>query len=76
MPEAEASGEVFKYSCQARSKLETIVELHLAGLGRLTGKEKYTHEITIPASKQGALKHALQLIPQFTKVTDPAQPLR
>ena len=76
MPEAEASGEVFKFSCQARSKLETILELRLEGLGKLSGNEKYTHELTIPANKQGAFKNALQLVPQFKSVTDPTQPLR
>ena len=76
LPEAEASGEVFKYSCQARSRLESSLELHLEGLGKLTGAETFTHDFTIPASKQSALKNALQLVPQFTSVTDPTQPLR
>lgn len=76
LPEAEASGEVFKYSCQARSRLESSLELRLEGLGKLTGAETFTHDFTIPASKQSALKNALQLVPQFTSVTDPTQPLR
>ncbi|DBA78771.1 TPA: putative protein fap47 [Trebouxia sp. C0004] len=76
LPEAEASGEVFKYSCQARSRLESSLELRLEGLGKLTGAETFTHDFTIPASKQSALKNALQLVPQFTTVTDPTQPLR
>ena len=67
---------MLRFSCQARSKLETIVELRLQGLGKLTGNEKYTHELTIPVNKQGAFKYALQLIPQFKTVTDPTQPLR
>ncbi len=76
LPEAEASGEVFKYSCQARSRLESSLELRLEGLGKLTGAETFTHDFTIPASKQSALKNALQLVPQFSSITDPTQPLR
>ena len=76
LPEAEASGEVFKYSCQARSRLEGTLELRLEGLGRLTGTETFSHDLVIPVSKQSALKNALQLVPQFDNVTDPSQPLR
>ncbi len=76
LPEAEASGEVFKYSCQARSRLESSLELRLEGLGKLTGGETFSHDLTIPASKQNALKNALHLVPHFTSVTDPTQPLR
>ena len=76
LPEAEASGEVFKYSCQARSRLESTLELRLEGLGKLTGTETFSHDLTIPASKQSALKNALQLVPQFGSITDPSQPLR
>jgi len=52
------------------------LELRLEGLGKLTGAETFTHDFTIPASKQSALKNAMQLVPQFTSVTDPTQPLR
>ena len=76
LPEAEASGEVFKYSCQARSRLESTLELRLEGLGRLTGTETFTHDLTIPPTKQSTLKNALQLLPQFGSITDPTQPLR
>lgn len=76
LPEAEASGEVFKYSCQARSRLESSLELRLEGLGKLTGTETFSHDLTIPASKQSALRNALQLVPQFGSITDPTQPLR
>lgn len=76
LPEAEASGEVFKYSCQARSRLEGSLELRLEGLGRLSGTETFSHDLVIPASKQSALKNALQLVPQFDSIADPSQPLR
>ena len=76
LPEAEPSDEVFKYSCQARSRLESILELRLEGLGKLTGSKTFTHKLAIPANKQSALRNALQLVPQFGSVTDPSQPLR
>lgn len=76
LPEAEPSGEVFKYSCQARSRLESILELRLEGLGKLTGSETFTYDLVIPASKQSALRNALQLVPLFGSMTDPSQPLR
>ena len=76
LPEAEQSGEVFKYSCQARSRLESTLELRLEGLGKLTGSEMFTYDLAIPASKQSALRNALQLVPLFGSMTDPAQPLR
>ncbi|KAL3150260.1 Uncharacterized protein ABBQ32_000112 [Trebouxia sp. C0010 RCD-2024] len=76
LPEAEPSGEVFKYSCQARSRLESTLELRLEGLGKLTGNESFTYDLAIPASKQSALRNALQLVPQFGRMTDPSQPLR
>lgn len=76
LPEAEASGEVFRFSCQARSRLESMLELRLDGLGKLSGSETFTHELTIPANKQSALRNALQLVPMFGRMTDPTQPLR
>ena len=76
LPEAEPSGEVFKYSCQARSRLESTLELRLEGLGKLTGNETFTHDLVIPASKQSAFRNALQLVPLFGSMTDPSQPLR
>lgn len=76
LPEAEASGEVFKYSCQARSRLESMLELRLEGLGKLSGSETFSHELTIPANKQSALRNAVQLVPMFGRMTDPTQPLR
>ena len=76
LPEAEPSGEVFKYKCQARSRLESILELRLEGLGKLTGSETFTYDLDIPANKQSALRNALQLVPQFGSMTDPSQPLR
>ena len=76
LPEAEANHEVFKFTCQARSRLESPLELRLDGLGKLTGCETFSHELSIPASKQSALKSALQVLPDFDCVTDPSQPLR
>ena len=76
LPEAEPSGEVFKYSCQARSRLESTLELRLEGLGKLTGSETFTYDLVIPASKQSALRNSLQLVPLFGSMTDPSQPLR
>ena len=76
LPEAEPSGEVFKYSCQARSRLESTLELRLEGLGKLTGNETFTYDLVVPATKQSALRNALQLVPLFGSMTDPSQPLR
>ena len=67
---------MFKYSCQARSRLESTLELRLEGLGKLTGNETFTYDLAIPASKLSALRNALQLVPQFGRMTDPSQPLR
>ena len=61
LPEAAASSEVFKFTCQARSQIEEVLELPLEGLGHLTGNEEFTHTLDIPANKQSALRNALHV---------------
>lgn len=76
MSEAETSHEVYRFTCQARSKLEDHLDLRLEGLGRLSGTEVFSHELLIPPSKQSALGHALQLTLVPGCLKQPGDPLR
>ena len=76
MSEAETSHEVYRFACQARSKLEAHLDLRLEGLGRLTGAEVFSHELIIPSGKQSALGHALQLTLVPGCLKQPGDPLR
>ena len=76
MSEAETSHEVYRFTCQARSKLEGHLDLRLEGLGRLTGAEVFSHELIIPPGKQSALGHALQLTLVPGCLKQPGDPLR
>jgi len=74
--EATPSGTVFKYHTRARSRLEEVLEVQLAGLGELRGEEHYTHEIIAPAADRAAVKRALSVKALDPAITSADVPLR